>query len=868
MAQSNVTDDINNQDDIASSPLAWVDLLDLVTENQRPIEFTQHRFMIDPMSDPCDDIIGRKSAQVGWSIMEIMRSFHEAKYEKRNIGYILPTKNVVDDFVKPKVNPLISSNPIVASMVTDDSISLKKVGDRFIYFKGAFSQAGAISFSIDTLVLDEYDRMPNMTVVNTFDSRLQAAKHPKRRRFSNPSQVGFGVDELYTDSDQRHWIITCDKCGYEWYMDWEPDGKCHYVDRERKIYACGKCKEEISDEARRMGRWVAKFPGHKRHGYWFSQMMAPWVTAERIIEQYEESSIEFFYNFVLGKAYTPTDMVIDRAAILRANAPSNISKMHVSIGVDQDAGGQYYVAMTPQGVFDYGYVDSWDKIEHLKLMYNAVVVCDPNPYPTYPKLMSQKYKDWYMCYFKNIQGLDTIEWKNSVVYADRTRVIDIVANEIVNAKLLFRQRPYELEKMIEHWNNIYRTTVEKPDGRVQTTWLKKDGKQSDYPFALCVEKHTLVMTDNGNKPIYKVKVGDNVLTRDGYKRVIASGQTGVKEVIRAEFTDGSHIIATPDHRIFTHNRGFIRLSELLSSDILDICQYKRNMSTFKVRNTLGGQIQIYDSIGSITHPQRNQNICYIKQYGNPVMVISQRAISSTIKTITHLITRLVTSFALVVQNISLIISVKDIKRLLKYKKKNGVRELSIHQKRLLNQQHGSIAKMVKSSSITQNSGVVYIKRKSLSVKDVVKNMSHRTTELIPGVLKPAHTGYTGKRTKISIWLKELVQFVTRHSPLVSGVKLKPAQQNVALSKLVYLKGRIPVYNLTVEGKPEYYANGILVHNCYARIGLAKVLGGGMDLITPYEESGTKVSPHVANDSGIVNTDFRDIMQETWDNIDD
>ena len=483
MTKSKLINDINS-DYMASSPLAWIDLNNLVNENQDVIEFKSHRFMIDIYEDEASDIVCRKSAQVGYSVLAILKTLWILKYKKLNVIYALPTKNVVNDFVKPKVNPLIASNPAIASIVSDDSVSLKKVGDRFVYFKGGFSDREAISISGDLLVIDEYDRMPSMAVVNTFDSRLQASKNPMRWRFSNPSQVGFGVDELYTNSDQRHWLVKCPHCGYEWYMEWEKDGKCHYVDRERKIYACGKCDKEITDEARRMGRWIAKFPDIKRHGYWICQMMAPWVTAKRIIEQYEESNIEFFYNFVLGKAYTPTDMIIDRAAILRANAPSNISKMNVSIGVDQDAGGQYYVAMTPQGVFDYGYVDSWDKIEHLKLMYNAVVVCDPNPYSTYPKIMSQKYSNWYMCYFKNMQGVDTIEWKGSVVYADRTRVIDIVANEINNATLLFRQRPYELERMIEHWLNLYRTTIEKPDGKTQTTWLKKDGKQSDYPFAL------------------------------------------------------------------------------------------------------------------------------------------------------------------------------------------------------------------------------------------------------------------------------------------------------------------------------------------------------------------------------------------------
>jgi hypothetical protein len=478
---------------IASSVLAWVALNKLVTENQSPIEFGDHRFMIDPMSDTADDIVGKKSAQVGWSVMEIMRSIHEAKYDKRNIGYILPTRNVVDDFVKPKVNPLITSNPIVSGMVSDDSISLKKVGDRFIYFKGAFSQTGAISFSIDTLVLDEYDRMPDMTVVNTFDSRLQASKHPKRRRFSNPSQVGFGVDGLYNDSDQRHWMVTCHNCGYISYMDWvkedyEWNGETivsHYIDQERKIYACGDCNEEISDNDRRMGEWIAKYPDRERHGYWFSQMMAPWVTARRIIEQYEESNVEFFYNFVLGKAYTPTDMVVDRAAILRACAPSNIMRQQVAIGVDQDAGGCYYVCMTPQGIFDHGYVDSWEKIEHMKLMYNAVVVCDPNPYQAMPKQLAGKYNDWYLCYFKVLDGLSAIQWKEKeqIVYADRTRIIDIRANEIVHARMLYREHVHQLEDIITHWNNLYRTTEEKEDGRIRSIWIKKDDKQSDYPFA-------------------------------------------------------------------------------------------------------------------------------------------------------------------------------------------------------------------------------------------------------------------------------------------------------------------------------------------------------------------------------------------------
>jgi hypothetical protein len=469
----------------ALAPTAWIVQNGIINENQQPIEFKDHRFLIQPFDDMSPDIVVKKSAQVGFSVLAILKSFWLARYKALNTIYVLPTQDIVKGFVNPKVDPLIASNKAIASLMSKDSVTLKQIGDRFVHYKGSASQREAISTSADLLVIDEYDRCIDMNVLNTYDSRLQASKVAWRWRFSNPSAVGFGVDQLYNDSNQYHWFVQCERCGHEWYMEFEHEENCHYVDQQRQIYACGQCNQEITDTARRNGRWVAKYPNRERHGYWFSQMMAPWVSARRILEQKQESSIEFFYNFVLGKAYTPSDLIVNRDTILRACAPSNIQRTQVAIGVDQDAGGQYYVAMTPQGIFDHGYVDSWDKIEHLKLMYNAIVVSDPNPYPTAPKQLAAKYNDWYLCYFKQLDGLNSVQWKEKeqIVYADRTRVIDIRANEIVNARMLYREHPHKIEDIIAHWNNLYRTTEEKEDGKVRSIWVKKDDKQSDYPFA-------------------------------------------------------------------------------------------------------------------------------------------------------------------------------------------------------------------------------------------------------------------------------------------------------------------------------------------------------------------------------------------------
>lgn len=472
----------------ASSALAWVSLNQFHSENQRVIEFKDHRFLIDLYADESADIAVKKSAQCGGSVCFIFKAGHTCKYrlgDGRNVIYVLPTQNIVKDFVQPKVDPLISTNPKFAKLVTKDSVSLKQIGGRFLYFKGASSEREAIAISGDTLILDELDRMTDMTVVNTYDSRLQASDDPRRWRLSNPSSAGFGIDAAYNAGTQYHWFIKCHHCNHEWFIDDErADDKRHYLDAERIAFVCGKCQGELSNDDRKNGRWVARFRDRARHSYWLSQLMVPYVTAARVLEQKSDSSIEFYNNFVLGKAYTPSDMLVNRETILRATVPSRIPRVQVAIGVDQKATDLQWVAMTPQGVFAYGHAKSWEEIEMMKLTWSATVVADGRPYMTGPKQLSEKYPDFYVALGKPMDtALDTLQWKDQTVYYSRVKLLDIVANEITECKLLFRLPPSQMEEMITEWGNVYRTTVEEPDGRVKSDWVKKEENRADFPFA-------------------------------------------------------------------------------------------------------------------------------------------------------------------------------------------------------------------------------------------------------------------------------------------------------------------------------------------------------------------------------------------------
>ena len=50
------------------NPAAWVMENNFINENQKPFEFSNHRFMLQPYADMSPDQVIMKSAQVGWSV--------------------------------------------------------------------------------------------------------------------------------------------------------------------------------------------------------------------------------------------------------------------------------------------------------------------------------------------------------------------------------------------------------------------------------------------------------------------------------------------------------------------------------------------------------------------------------------------------------------------------------------------------------------------------------------------------------------------------------------------------------------------------------------------------------------------------------
>jgi len=93
-------------------------------------------------------------------------------------------------------------------------------------------------------------------------------------------------------------------------------------------------------------------------------------------------------------------------------------------------------------------------------------------------------------------------------------------------------------------------------------------------LGFCIEENQRVLLSNGIwKKIKDIKIGDIVLnTTDTYRKksnkVIAVHYKGQKQVIKIRTRSGYEIVCTPDHKIWTNQRGWIETSKLKIGDRL------------------------------------------------------------------------------------------------------------------------------------------------------------------------------------------------------------------------------------------------------------------------------------------------------------
>lgn len=445
---------------------AFVQNNNLVTENGKPLDFKTHRYLFDIYRDHSPLLCCIKAGQIGFSTMAIIKTLWLAHNRNINIGYILPTSEMVEKFVGSKVNMMIQENPVLMSWVKDkDSIKQKQLGKNSIFYLGSQTDRSAIMLSLDLLVGDEYDKSPQGTL-ETYDSRLQHSDYKWKWIFSNPTIPDFGVDRFWALSDQKKWHIT-HSCSSMYVFDED----C--IDYTAEMYRCPKCKEEITREEIRMGEWVATKEG-KWSGYWIPLWVNPMIKASEIAEKKRDKSKEFFANFVAGTPYINPNNALSQKVLERCLKDTvNSQDPRVIIGVDTGH-NIHYTLMNQQGVFYHGYCqsvaenptpnyDPYDEIERrMNQFAGSIVVADQGGDLIGIRKLQAKYPGRvFLCWFvKETRNQQIIRWGENEEYGkvlvDRNRAVQMCVDEVTDQRFVFNGTQEEWQPYFNHWLNIYR----------------------------------------------------------------------------------------------------------------------------------------------------------------------------------------------------------------------------------------------------------------------------------------------------------------------------------------------------------------------------------------------------------------------------
>ena len=371
----------------------------------------------------------------------------------------------------------------------------------------------------------------------------------------------------------------------------------------------------------------------------------------------------------------------------------------------------------------------------------------------------------------------------------------------------------------------------------------------------CLAGDTMVLTAKGNIAIRNIQSNDVVLTRKGWRKVIASACTNRgATVYRVTFSDGRTLVGTGNHLVWTSRAGYIELRSLRYGDIIvtphqntEVLQWesagKKSLCTSMAKDGSG----IQNRTRGETNISRDQFLS-TSMSGKCIMGGTfQKGMSFIISTVTQLITRLKISSRCPNQNMP-----DCINRLGTILEDCGnLQRLDVSMPR-----HGIVLRRA-GSFIKSWASLLGKTPTALSkcVNTVVTNMRLGISPVLARVFVPISarrlgganlalmmkSGYVntaaGNLRLASILRHHTVPACALHNCVGSlkrslsalnvakGLKIirvpieYTAQKNVKTARSVRvvrveeLTNRIPVYNLEVEDAHEFFANGILVHNC-------------------------------------------------------
>ncbi len=449
----------------ATDPLAnWA--LRKIRLDGRPFTFEGHEYLRGIYDDTGPHVTVIKAAQIGGTTWAILRTIHACR-SGLNVIYYFPTKTDVIEFSKSRVGPLIESNPFLARLIKDtDTAGLKRIGDAHAYFRGMQSKVGLKSVPADMLVFDELDEAtPDAKVLAK--ERLSHSDYRRVIELSNPSLPGYGIDEAYLESDQRHWTLKCPACAHwvslerEFPLELGQEVRIIRPRADGTFYrACPRCQRELDLSA---GEWVPDHPGRDAHGYRISQLFSSKVDPGDILKEYQRTRYpERFYNLKIGVAWADVTHRVDRMTVLALCGEQPMlerCKDSCTMGVDVGRPNYAVISKRIRGKSDLhrvvyiGVLEDLREVDSLMERFNvSLCIIDAQPELQLTRdLVKRHHGRIFMNYFIESQkGATDWNWQTMIVKENRTEALDLSRRVIRENQVILPRRCKVVEEFADH----------------------------------------------------------------------------------------------------------------------------------------------------------------------------------------------------------------------------------------------------------------------------------------------------------------------------------------------------------------------------------------------------------------------------------
>ena len=439
----------------------------------KPFTYGRHEYLIEPYKDDHPHQVEQKAAQMGLTSKAMLRVAYGSRYGGyRGILYLFPSKSDVTDFSKGRIDPLIDENPeTIAKWLKDtDSANIKRIWNAFLYLRGMKSRVGLKSVPIDFTIFDELDEAPQ----NALDMAMERMSHSEIRevlKLSNPTLPDYGIDKAFQETDQRYWLLKCDKCNsYTCLEDTFPD--CLVTVNGNVIRACQKCKAELNPS---IGQWIAKRPSiTDKRGYHYSQLFSYFVDPADILHQFRTTNnLTDFYNLKIGIAYVEAENRLSVQEVLALCGNDGIvseDRGPCFMGVDQ--GKDLHVVIGkrhPQKagrIIHLGIYKDWEELDRLMINFNVSrCVVDALPETRNARGFAERHKGKVYLNFYNEHQKGSYRWNEGqlLVSCNRTESLDASHREIMEQSMILPKECEIVRELAEHLHNVAKKLQEDED---------------------------------------------------------------------------------------------------------------------------------------------------------------------------------------------------------------------------------------------------------------------------------------------------------------------------------------------------------------------------------------------------------------------